>query len=104
MVRDKLKDPVCKKHLEYELPELMPAEERGIGKEIAMASKYGAKGKFEKVEEISSHLKSKFSSLRKASKQCPDLAWKTLHKIFNPKITVKKEESARVIQKMYIMY
>ena len=81
--------------MEYELPELMPAEECGIGKEIAMASKYGAKGKFEKVEEISSHLKSKFSSLRKASKQCPDLAWKTLHKIFNPKITHGKRRVSK---------
>ena len=95
LVRDKLKDPVCKKLLEYELPELMPAEECGIGKEIAVASKHGAKGKFEKVEEISSHLKSKFSSLRKASKQCPDLVWKTLHKIFNPKITHEKRRVSK---------
>ena len=95
LIRDKLKDPVCKKCLEYELPELMPAEERDIGKEIAMASKYGAKGKFEKVEEISGHLKSKFSSLRKASKQCPDLVWKILHKIFNPKITHEKRRVSK---------
>ena len=76
--------------MEYEVPELIPVEEHGIGKEIAMASKYGAKGKFEKVEKISSQLKEKFSSLWKASKQCPDLPWKTVHKIFNPKISHEK--------------
>ena len=36
--------------IEYEVPELIPAEEHGIGKEIAMASKHVTKGKFEKVE------------------------------------------------------
>ena len=90
LVRDKLKDPVCRKCLEYGVPELLPVEECGIGKEIAIASKYGAKGKFEKVEKISSQLKEKFSSLQKASKQCPDLPWKTVHKIFNPKISHEK--------------
>ena len=55
-----------------------------------MASQYGAKCKFDKVEKISSQLKEKFSSLQKASKQFPDLPWKTVHKIFNPKISHEK--------------
>ena len=76
---------MCRKCLEYEVPELIPVEECGIRKEIAMASKYGAKGKFEKVEETSSQLKEKFSSLRKASKQCPDLPLKTTQD-FQPEV------------------
>ena len=91
LLRDKLKDPVCRKHFEYEVPELIPVEECGIGKEIAMASKYGTKGKFDKAEKkYQSHLREKFSSLWKASKQCPDLPWKTVHKIFNLKLSYQK--------------
>ena len=51
-----------------------------------MALKWGAKGKFAKVARIKDNIKKKYSSLRKASKGCPDLSWKTFHKIFCPKI------------------
>ena len=84
-VREKLKNEACRKWLQFEIPELQNRQERTIHKEIALASKYGTKGKFQKVQKIKNLLK-KYSSLRKASKQCPDLSWKTIHKIFNPKI------------------
>ena len=86
LVREKLKNEACRKRLQFEIPELQNSQERTIHKEIALASKYGAKGKFQKVEKIKNQLKKKYSSLRKASKTCTDLSWKTIHKIFNPKV------------------
>ena len=86
LVREKLKNEAYRKWLQFEIPELQNSQERTIHKEIALASKYGVKGKFQKVEKIKNQLKKKYSSLRKTSKICPDLSWKTIHKIFNPKV------------------
>ena len=86
LVREKMKNPKCIKHLQLERPELNheQIETCGIEKEILMASRLGAKGKFETVTSIKNKLKKKYTSLRKASKQCRNVPWKTLHKIFNP--------------------
>ena len=89
LVREKLKNEACRKWLQFEIPELQNSQERTIHKEIALATKYREKGKFQKVQRIKNQLKKKYSSLRKASKQCPDLSWKTIQKIFNPKILHK---------------
>ena len=76
------------KHLQLEIPELNNEEKEhcGIKKEISMASRLGAKGKFEKVASIKNKLKKKYTSPRKASKQCRNVLWKSVHKIFNPKV------------------
>ena len=55
LVREKLKNEACRKWLQFEIPELQNSQERTIHKEIALASKYGAKGKFQKVEKIKNH-------------------------------------------------
>ena len=88
VVREKMKNPKCRKCLQLEIPELNNEEKEhcGIEKEISMASRLGAKGKFEKVTSIKNKLKKKYTSLRKASKQCRNVPWKTVHKIFNPKV------------------
>ena len=54
LVREKMKNPKCKKCLQLEIPELNHEEMEpcGIEKEISMASRLGAKGKFEKVTSI----------------------------------------------------
>ena len=86
LVREKLRNEDCRRRLEFEIPELQNSQQGNINKEISMALKWGAKGKFAKVARIKDNIKKKYSSLRKASKGCPDLSWKTFHKIFNPKI------------------
>ena len=67
-----MKNPKCRKCLQLEIPELNNEEKEyyGIEKEISMASRLGAKGKFEKVTSIKNKLKKKYATLRKASKQC----------------------------------
>ena len=97
LVREKMKNPKCKKHLQLEIPELNheQIEPCGIEKEISMASRLGAKGKFGKVTSIKNKLKKKYTSLRKASKQCRNAPWKTLHKIFNPKVLHAKRRVSK---------
>ena len=87
-----MKNPKCRKCLQLEIPELNNEEMRhcGIEKEISMASRLGAKGKFEKVTSIKNKLKKKYTLLRRASKQCRNIPWKTVHKIFNTKILHSK--------------
>ena len=86
LVREKLRNADCRKRLEFEIHELQNSRQSSINKQISMASKWSAKGKFAKVAMIKDNIKKKYSSLRKASKGYPDLFWKTFHKIFNPKI------------------
>ena len=86
LVRKNLRSEDCRKGLEFEKPELQNSQQSSINKQISMALKWGAKGKFAKVVRIKDNIKKKYSSLRKASKGCPDLSWKTFHKNFNPKI------------------
>ena len=76
----------------------MNNEETGhcvIEKEISIASRLGEKGKFEKGISIKNKLKKKYTSLRKASKQCRNVPWKTLHKIFNPKVLHAKRRVSK---------
>ena len=85
LVREKLRNEDYRKRLEFKIPELQKSQQSNINKEISMALKWGAKGKFARVARIKDNIKKKYSSLRKASKGCPDLSWKTFHKIFNPR-------------------
>ena len=94
---EKMKNPKCRKHLQLEIPELNNEEKEhsGIEKEISMASRLGAKGKFEKVTSMKNKLKKKYTSLRKASKQCRNVPWKTVYKIFNPKVLHAKRSVSK---------
>ena len=87
MVKKNLKNPKCRKHLEFEIPELTENFESNdcLHSEVAMASKFSDKKQFSKVKEIHAKIKKKYSSLRKASKLMKGISWKCVHKIFNPK-------------------
>ena len=86
LLREKRRNEDCRRRLEFEIPELQNSQQGNVNKEISMASKWGAKGKFAKVARIKDNIKKKYSSLRRKSKGCPDLSWKTFHKIFDQKI------------------
>ena len=63
LVREKMKNPKCKKCPQLEIPELNheQIEPCGIEQEISIASRLGAKGKFEKVTSIKNNLKKKYT-------------------------------------------
>ena len=63
LLKNNLKNPKCRKHLQFEIPELNENFESNdcLHSEVAMASKFSAKKQFSKVKEIHAKIKKKYS-------------------------------------------
>ena len=99
-----MKNPKCRKCLQLEIPELNNEEKEhyGIEKEISMASRLGAKGKFEKVTSIKNKLKKKHH-LEKPTNNAEMYHRKLFTRFSTQKYCMQKEEFPSLILRVYIM-